>query len=81
MQGNADTDILRVGGGLRRTSGGEVEANRSPSWESKLLYLSGLVGGVLPSLQHQTPEVDARSQILHFVKPRGGNANSCLQLL
>jgi len=43
-----------------------VEANRLPGWKNKLLPLSGLVGRVLPSLLHQTPEVDARSQIPHF---------------
>ena len=41
-----------------RKSGGDVEANRLPGWQSKLLDLSGLVGGVLVSLLHQTPEVD-----------------------
>jgi len=43
-----------------------VEANRLPGWKSKLLDLSGLVGGVLLSLLHQTPEVDACSHIPHF---------------
>ena len=43
-----------------------MEANRLPGWKSKLLDMSGLVGGVLPSLLHQTPEVDACSQIPHF---------------
>jgi len=43
-----------------------VEANRLPGWKIKLLDLYGLVGGVLPSLLHQTPEVDACSQIPDF---------------
>jgi len=43
-----------------------VEENGLPGWRSKLLDLSGLVGGVLRSLLHQTLEVDACSQISHF---------------
>jgi len=43
-----------------------MEVNRLPGWKRKLLDLSGLVGGVLPNLLHQTPEVDACPQISHF---------------
>ena len=65
-----------------------MEANGLPGWKIKLLDLSGLVGGVLPSLLHQPMKSmpAPRSHIL--ILPQGihsssrfGESSSCTHVI